>query len=690
MMKNMLLKMCYRSRQNHNWRAPRSTSLIFVLLLWTFIIFQSNKTLHCSLNQPHDFQSVNERESLKISLPTSSLTQIQRDTLMKMESMRIVLLIYETGLKNDKKIVYKMIKNVFSVLYSLRDSTYNIHRIDVDAYIFSVLMSDSLNKTVDFFQSFHWPHGRFQYAHRQNIWGLQQLIDLCNPSVNDYDVFAIFDLQKLLDVHFNWYQYIQSAKKRFVNRQDIIGYGIGGENKKGFISSFEGERDVYMQQSLNSAGIFVPHSSSMWREFLNWLYLNRGDWFLWPTLSGVRNRGDEKWKQFDSTVQGSWQSWLSRFLAIHDMFILHPLEGCFQSLPALKEGEDSRGFKVLKVSINGTMIINEGSSYRFPFHRLRKVVNVATRNNNFVSITLLNKAFLEQARSWMCNVEAGGFRPPGIVWVATDEEAYNELQSIPNSEAIYLENFQGAQRGTAYGNPGYWMLMIERARLMRDILKQGITVFLFETDQVWLRDPMPLIYRILLTGENIDMIGTLDGVRDIAGNFLIFRPTILMRKVYNEVCRLFEKEYIRKNMAKRTSKSVSYMHNDQSILTRLVLYDAYFRSRYPISFRILDTELFTCGKWYDGSNNQYKTNKSKSPTVINNNFVGLNLKKGRLVKFGHWFFFNGSCDNVLVKRAIDENNMRSNFAETYTENAQADDNLIADAINNELETTNNL
>ena len=199
---------------------------------------------------------------------------------------------------------------------------------------------------------------------------------------------------------------------------------------------------------------------------------------------------------------------------------------------------------------------------------------------------------------------------------------------------------------------------------------------------------MPHVNRYLMSGDNVDLIGTLD-FKEIAGNFLIFKPTLLMRKVYGEVYRRFEDEYNRREIVRKDPASVSYMNNDQSLLTRLVLYDSAFRSKYPVSFRVLDAELFTCGKWYDGQDGMYSSARSRSPILINNNYVGIDLKKQRLLKHGHWFIRDGRCDHEQVKAAMSKNEDRlpkSEARESFY--SYADMTIISDAINAELNTNN--
>lgn len=68
--------------------------------------------------------------------------------------------------------------------------------------------------------------------------------------------------------------------------------------------------------------------------------------------------------------------------------------------------------------------------------------------------------------------------------------------------------------------------MLERTRLVRDFLDNGVAVFAFETDQVWLRDPLPFVQRIGYSADEGDIVGTLDTLHEIGGNSLFLNPTL--------------------------------------------------------------------------------------------------------------------------------------------------------------------
>ena len=54
----------------------------------------------------------------------------------------------------------------------------------------------------------------------------------------------------------------------------------------------------------------------------------------------------------------------------------------------------------------------------------------------FVSMTVANSAFIDTARSWVWTVDAAGIRPPGVVWIVTDEASRAAMDAVPDSEVV--------------------------------------------------------------------------------------------------------------------------------------------------------------------------------------------------------------------------------------------------------------
>jgi hypothetical protein len=286
-------------------------------------------------------------------------------------------------------------------------------------------------------------------------------------------------------------------------------------------------------------------------------------------------------------------------------------------------------------------------------------------------------ALLTTARSWTCNVDAAGVRPPGVVWIVTDEASRDAMQAVPDSETVFLSELRGGSEaaGTSYGTPGYWLLMLERTKLIREILERGVGVFAFETDQIWLRDPVPFVERLVHGGDDVDVVGTLDTRHEIAGNFLYLNPTLATRRLWREVSTRFEAAFHASKMDGRSSSGGKakwrYIENDQSLLTRLTLFDEELRARGNAAvFRALDLDLFADGRWYGEGDDKdakahYRSARARAPVLINNNFlIGIDKKMERAQRHGHWFLDgnDGACAPEKVHAAVAANEARRRAA----------------------------
>lgn len=291
---------------------------------------------------------------------------------------------------------------------------------------------------------------------------------------------------------------------------------------------------------------------------------------------------------------------------------------------------------------------------RFSRGNVAKIVDLARKQGGVVSFTMVNKVFLDTAKSWLCNVDAAGFRPNGLVWAVTDVETRDAMAAIPDTHTVLLDEVQGGKEtGHEFGNPGYWKLMLERTALIGEILRNGVAVFAFETDAIWLEDPQPYIQH--LVRQDADIVGTINTRAEVSGNFFYLRPTLATRRMWDEITNEFEKAFNNAHFEKKAPTSWTYIENDQSMLTKLVLRNETWRKSYPLSFLTLDMELFTDGRWYKPEEGFYTSERARHPVVINNNFViGVDEKTARAKKWGHWFWDEKEekCLDAVVKKAV--------------------------------------
>lgn len=514
--------------------------------------------------------------------------------------------------------------------------------------------------------NFKWSHGPKMLTNATS-GGLFELgVAAWSPARGDSQKVLIVDASHALPFAPQFYRYLKSVRRRFAdNSADVSGFAlepvlvrqqfsIMGKST-GYTNYKVDSNDIFMYQNLPLVAAFSPVNAEVWRHFQRWFAAHRSEWFLWPTVVGARDKKDQAWEKYSGTMRAHWTLWFSRFCAEYNIYNVYPQQQRPEPLPPVGRASTP----VARYSFDGESV-KAGSGVSA--ESLERIIELGRRQGGSVSLTIVNEAFLETAQSWICNVDVGGIRPPGVVWIATDDVAYEALRGVGRSETVRMREFRGgtAARGTKYGTPGYWRLMLERTMLIGEILERGIGVFAFETDQIWMRDPVPFVKRLVHSGDEVDVVGTLDTRHEIGGNFLYLNPTLATRRVWGEVCRRFKRAFEQNKMERRSSKQRAYMENDQSILTKLVLFDEGFKTRNAVVLRTLDTQLFVDGRWYDESGKYYTDERARSPTMINNNFVvGIEEKKKRAMARGHWFVREGKCDEQAVLKAIEENEARA-------------------------------
>lgn len=558
------------------------------------------------------------------------------------------------------------------LLDSLVHAQYDNDKIPLTLYLAPHKNASLFEELYDKLSQFNWPHGPLEVRNATSGGFFDLVTHAWVPSRGDSDVTLIIDASSQLPLPTSYYRYLKSVTSRHAEAR-VSGYAvtpvlIHRKSTASFVSVSEAA-PIFLYQ--NTPGVpSVAIRAHVWRSFQTWFYAHRSEWFLWPTVVAARDKKDAAWDRYHGNSRAHWTLWFSRFCAEYTLYNVYPTT---QKLSPLSETNETTAH-IETFTFDGN---HAGEQSSVSAENLARIIELGRRMGGSVSMTLVNDAFLETARSWICNVDVAKIRPPGVVWFAVDDTAYDGLKKIPDSYAIRMSEFRGGRQreGTSYGTPGYWLLMLERTRLIQSILDSGIGVFAFETDQIWLRDPVPFVDRIVHSGDEVDMVGTLDTRHEIGGNFLYLSPTLPMRRTWREVCKRFERSYKKSRMHGHSAKYRRYMENDQSILTKLVFFDEEFKTKNPTIFRALDTELFVDGRWYDKSKRYYKSSKSQSPILINNNFmIGIGNKKQRAIANGHWFLTENKCNVERVKNAIRANEKRAGV------NIPVDQEVIASRI----------
>lgn len=329
---------------------------------------------------------------------------------------------------------------------------------------------------------------------------------------------------------------------------------------------------------------------------------------------------------------------------------------------------------------------------------LRRISDFArSRGSESISFTMVTAAFVQTTFSWLCNIATLDIVPAAIVMITSEDKVARDLigflsQHPRLKQGSLVISMHGAVVATDkdpnaplhFGTSDYWLLMLQRTFLLRDLLDRGLAILQFETDQIWLGDPMPYIRHELRHGQGTDdrvedfrvpdVVVTTDTLKAVPGNFMYLRPTVGTRHLMSVVVDRFLMSYqsSRSSRAARRNR-YHYIANDQSILTTLVRgRDWVYARRYPkVKASVLNRDLFVDGQWFADFENKkgetvrhrkhYTSESSLYPVVVNNNIlVGVEAKADRAKRFGFWFVRRGQdvhdqvewrCDEEAVRKA---------------------------------------
>lgn len=403
----------------------------------------------------------------------------------------------------------------------------------------------------------------------------------------------------------------------------------------------------------------------LWDDFQTWYYRQRSEWRIYPHISHEfeetpkfkRSRSNAKRdKQLTrvGTIVGMnyrtpskvWELWISRFSSQYPVRVITRPQHDSGGEVDLGPVWDTKAY----ATYNDQDETAPGQAY---LEVLRRIVAASASGphgikKRQVSMTIVDTAFLDLTRSWLCNVQLAKFVPPNIVWLTLSDTVYEELTRMQVGTTIDLKgSLHSPAPDILYGHKTYWRLMLLRTRLISDLVARGVEVFLFETDQAWLQDP--LLYMSRETGA--DMVGTLDTQHNVAGNTLLLRPTLPTRNLWRSVYERFLKSYMKVGVDNLKEEDTSFVEHDQHSLSDLLLYNEEYRAKYPVALALMNANLFVGGSWYSGF---YSAEESNRPVIINNNFIsGVHKKRKRAIQFGHWFIDEqGTCMDEAVKKAL--------------------------------------
>lgn len=259
------------------------------------------------------------------------------------------------------------------------------------------------------------------------------------------------------------------------------------------------------------------------------------------------------------------------------------------------------------------------------------------KTGDIVAMTVTNINDIPLTFNWLCNTKPLHVHH-NLVIVATDREAFGKLKRHwPQVKSVLFDHEERLQEKHNYvDNAGYSKLLTMISEFINESLQKGVEVLCFETDTLWLQNPLGELHQ---TGDMCDIITSVD--TSIAGDFVYFRSTNATRNLWRE-----------RVVSIKTKRLEQSPARHQMTLPSLVR-EAINNENYTLKIDICPKEKLQSGLWY--KRDRMRARFRSDPFAVNDKFVTKTEQKERRVKnIGHWFLNSDefTCNDTLVKNFI--------------------------------------
>ncbi|XP_025080287.1 UDP-D-xylose:L-fucose alpha-1,3-D-xylosyltransferase MGP4-like isoform X3 [Pomacea canaliculata] len=260
-------------------------------------------------------------------------------------------------------------------------------------------------------------------------------------------------------------------------------------------------------------------------------------------------------------------------------------------------------------------------------------------------VTVINHAYLPLMYNWMCHTKRFQGLHDRLLVLAEDKQSLAQFtQRWPGVRSMTINSQRFSLGGQLpFNTVGYVRMMVLRTEVLNELVQSNLPFVLFETDFVWLRNPVPDFLELAFK-EELDLVGSKSAVEDqiMCGGFIYFRNTEHTRLLWAEVTRKMHSLEDRMKFLK-DNESAPKKENEQRYLNALLAVN-YEGVRYGLvdyNTSVVD------GKWYTNKILRRRT----SPKAIHNNFLTTTREKIiRFKAFGQWFLkSDDSCDDEKLQ-----------------------------------------
>ncbi|KAI6171850.1 Nucleotid-trans domain-containing protein [Aphelenchoides besseyi] len=267
---------------------------------------------------------------------------------------------------------------------------------------------------------------------------------------------------------------------------------------------------------------------------------------------------------------------------------------------------------------------------------IRSKAKVINKKHGLVLYTLINNAYLNLTLNWLCNtyvLDNGQSIHERVLIVALDEQTCKRItKDWPKVTCLAMTADEAYGKALDWGSSGYSQILWARIRQIYALVEAGIHLAIFETDALWLKNPLPL-FRKSFNLTTIDLTIPKNyketNGQKYAFDPMIIRPTLASKSVL-------------KDIMERVQNNSKLM--DQDILNEKCA-SGYLKCN---AFEWNDV---ADGKWFKMSTKE--RNKIK-PLIVNNNYyIGARSKMNRQALNNAWFLSPSLiCNSSKAKKVV--------------------------------------
>eukprot|EP00271_Cylindrocystis_brebissonii_P004236 TRINITY_DN15868_c0_g1_i1.p1 TRINITY_DN15868_c0_g1~~TRINITY_DN15868_c0_g1_i1.p1 ORF type:complete len:488 (+),score=96.79 TRINITY_DN15868_c0_g1_i1:2258-3721(+) len=256
-----------------------------------------------------------------------------------------------------------------------------------------------------------------------------------------------------------------------------------------------------------------------------------------------------------------------------------------------------------------------------------------------VIAVMASVGFEDMLENWLCYVTELGIQNYFII---TDSFEQAQRMAARGHSAFFLRLAAAANRSLDYGTLGYKQFILERTRMVGNILELHYHVLLADVDAVWLSNPFDH-----MRSTKIDIYAQLEPSGFLCGGFLYLRSTPPVVKLWKRVTEMFEatvERMAQEIVAVQPEGMKAFLRHYEHLHEQRYLNYMVAGNRSSAIVRGLDMNLFPNGRDYFAKQKPQKA--GIQPVAIHNNYiVGKQNKTRRFVETGLWRVGNekGMC-----------------------------------------------